>query len=341
MKIFQPSLRDGFHSPNRLPALKRRAKFNCRYATTLYLFQPRAFKLNLMQKVEYLGLQNCYRLSNATVELIVTTDVGPRILRYAFIGGENILGESPDTVIPTRLGEWRPFGGHRLWTAPEDNPRSYAPDNNPINFEVIADHEIRLTKPADVTQIEKEMRIVLDSANSGVTIEHYLRNRGDQTNEIAPWGITVMNSGGEAILPQEPYRSWDEYLLPARPLVLWHYTDLSDPRWTFSQRYVRLQNDVSRSSPQKIGAGNKQGWAAYLRKKTLFVKKFSYEEGARYADFGSNCEMYTAGSSIEVESLGPLTNLGPGESVMHVERWQLFDGVDFEDIESLTADRDA
>jgi len=291
-----------------------------------------------MEKIKYLDLPNCYRLTNGKVELIVSTDVGPRILRYAFLGGENILGESPETVIPTRLGDWRPFGGHRLWTAPEDNPRSYAPDNTPIDFKINGENEIRLTKSADVTQIEKEMRVVLDLANGNVAVEHYLRNRSNRTMEIAPWGITGMNSGGEAILPQEPYRSWDEYLLPARPLVLWHYTDLSDPRWTFSQRYVRLRNDAAISSPQKIGAGNKQGWIAYLRKKTLFVKRFSYQEGAQYPDFGSNTEMYTAGLSIEVESLGPLTKLEPGQSVMHAERWQLFDDVSFEDIQSLTAD---
>jgi hypothetical protein len=288
-----------------------------------------------MEKVAFSGLQNCYRLANSRVELIVTTDVGPRILRYAFLGEENILGELPQNVISTKLGDWHPRGGHRLWTAPEENPRSYAPDDTPIQFEIHGEREIHLKKPADVTQIEKEMRIVLAEAGTDLTIEHYLRNQGEQSIEIAAWAITIMNSGGEAVLPQEPYRSWDEYLSPARPLVLWHYTDLSDPRWTFSQEYIRLQNYVSMSAPQKIGAGNKRGWIAYLRKQTLFVKKFSYEEGVVYPDFGSNTEMYTAGLVIEIESLGPLTKLEPGDSAKHVEQWQLFQRVDFEDIETL------
>ena len=46
-----------------------------------------------MEKVSCLNLPNCLKLSNGQVEVVVTTDIGPRIIRYAFVGGENILGE--------------------------------------------------------------------------------------------------------------------------------------------------------------------------------------------------------------------------------------------------------
>ena len=59
------------------------------------------------------------QLSNGTVELVVTTGIGPRIIRYAFVGGENVLAELADTpATKTELGEWKPWGGHRLWAAP-------------------------------------------------------------------------------------------------------------------------------------------------------------------------------------------------------------------------------
>ena len=72
-----------------------------------------------MEKITYLDLPNCYRLSNGTAELVFTTDVGPRVIRYAFVGGENVLGECPAESVVTELGEWKPWGGHRLWAAPE------------------------------------------------------------------------------------------------------------------------------------------------------------------------------------------------------------------------------
>src|SRR5258707_1309849 len=70
-----------------------------------------------VEKVAYLNLPNCYKLSNGTVELIVTTDVGPRINRYSFPGEDNILAEMPDAVVKTELGDWKPLCGHRLWSA--------------------------------------------------------------------------------------------------------------------------------------------------------------------------------------------------------------------------------
>ena len=68
-----------------------------------------------IEKMEYKGWPNCYRLSNNLIDLVVTTDVGPRIIRYSFPGEDNILAEMPDAVVKTDFGEWKPLGGHRLW----------------------------------------------------------------------------------------------------------------------------------------------------------------------------------------------------------------------------------
>lgn len=281
-----------------------------------------------MEKVSYLNQPNCYRLSNASVEAIVTTDVGPRIIRYGFLDQDNLLAEFPDLVTKTSFGDFKPWGGHRLWAAPEANPRTYFPDNVPVQYEIEAENRIRLmpaTEPQ--TGIQKEMTLSLEETGTRLTIHHRITNRGQWPIDLAPWALTIMNGGGEAIFPQEPYISWDDYLLPARPLVLWHYTDLSDPRWTISGKYIRLRTDESLPAPQKAGMTNKQGWAAYLRRGTLFVKRFPYTEGASYPDYGCNNETYTAGPFIEVESLGPLQRLEPGEAAEHTERWYLFANV--------------
>jgi hypothetical protein len=281
-----------------------------------------------VEKISYLGLPNCYKLSNGTVEAIVTSDVGPRVIRYGFRGAENILGEVPEATLTTELGDFKPWGGHRLWVAPEAKPRSYAPDNSPLVVAFEGERAIRLTAQADAgVGIEKEMRVALDAEGSTLSVSHKITNRSLWAIEAAPWALTIMRGGGTAIFPQEPYISWDDYLLPARPLVLWHYTDLSDARWRIGRRFIRLGTDASATHPQKVGMLNKQGWAAYARGATLFVKRFAYEEGASYPDYGCNCETYTAGDFIEVESLAPLRRLEPGESAEHLERWCLFEGV--------------
>jgi len=281
-----------------------------------------------VEKVTCLGQPNCYRLANKSVEVVVTTDVGPRIIRYAHLGDENMLGEIPADAVKTELGTWKPWGGHRLWTAPEGMPRSYSPDNDPVAH-TIEGNTIRLVQPIEPkTGIQKEVTVTLDPEGSGVTVAHRLTNKGVWDVEVAPWALTIMNGGGEVIIPQEPYRSHDDYLLPARPLVLWHYTDLSDPRWTIGKKYIRLRTNEQMKEPQKVGVGNRQGWAAYLRKRTLFVKRFPWVENGTYPDFGSNTETYTAGSFIELETLAPLSRLAPSASADHMERWFLFRNVD-------------
>lgn len=278
-----------------------------------------------MRKVNCLGLPNCLLLSNGTVEVAVTTDVGPRVVRYGFVDSENVLGECADEAVATGWGEWKPWGGHRLWTAPEALPRSYAPDNDPVGYEAAGERGVRLVPPAErQTGMQKELTVVLDAEGGGVTLGHRLTNRGAWRVEVAAWALTIMRGGGEAVIPQEPYGPHPEHLLPARPLVVWPYTDMSDPRLRFGRRLVRVRTDAARPAPQKLGVANKQGWAAYRLGRTLFVKRFGYEEGARYPDLGCNNEVFTAGSFVEVESLSKLTALEPGESIEHVERWSLF-----------------
>jgi len=283
----------------------------------------------MLEKVSYLELPNCYKLSNGTAEVIVTSDVGPRVIRYAFAGAENMLGEVPEATMTTELGDFKAWGGHRLWLAPEAKPRSYAPDNAPLEVSLEGERAIRLTAPVErATGVQKEMFIALDAQGSGVNVRHRVTNHNLWAIDAALWGLTIMRGGGTVIFPQEPYRSWDDYLLPARPLVLWHYTDLTDARWSLGKKYIRLSTDENAAHPQKIGLMNKQGWGAYQLGDTLFIKRFAYEEGANYPDYGCNCETYTAGTFIEVESLSPMHRLEPGASIEHLERWSLFRDVE-------------
>jgi len=271
---------------------------------------------------------DCDRLSNGTVEVVVPTALGPRVARYGFMGRENVLGEAPGGST-TELGEWKPRGGHRLWHAPEGMPRSYSPDNAPVERSLDGS-TIRLRRTVEPSVgIQKEIAVTLDPAGTHATVRHVLTNRTLWPVELAVWAMSIMNGvGGTVVLPQEPYVDQPHNLLPVRPLVMWSYTDLSDPRFTIGAKYIRVRVMPERTEPQKIGIGNRQGWAAYHRARTLFVKRFGYDEAARYADFGSNCETYVRGSFVELESLGPLRRLEPGASTEYVEHWYLFPDVE-------------
>ncbi|MDI7276941.1 MAG: hypothetical protein QME94_13265, partial [Anaerolineae bacterium] len=75
------------------------------------------------------------------------------------------------------------------------------------------------------------------------------------------------------------------------------------------------------------GLNSTSGWAAYYRQNQLFVKCFDYDPEAFYPDNGCSLESYTNNRFLELETLGPLELLEPGDSVEHVEHWFLYDEV--------------
>jgi len=280
-----------------------------------------------LKKVAYQGWRNCCRLANKEVELILTGDVGPRVIRFGFIGGPNMFKEYTNMVGKTGGAKWRIYGGHRLWHAPEVEPRTYYPDNSPVTVKDAGDFVHAVQPVEKATGIQKELEIHLCSKKNHVRILHRLRNHGTWAVELAPWALSVMAQGGTAIVPQPPRGSHPEDLLPVNTLTLWAYTDMSDPRWTWGNKYILLRQDPQAAKPQKIGAAVPDGWAAYANHGNLFVKRFPYSPGANYTDFGCNFETFTNHEMLEVESLGPLVTLPPGATVEHTEHWHLFPNV--------------
>ncbi len=269
------------------------------------------------------GWPCCVQLENGACELLVTTDVGPRILRAALTGGGNLLYQVPEDAGQTGGDTWRLYGGHRLWHAPEHPTRTYAPDNAPVPFELGGDRV--LLKPATElsTGVQKELEIVLHPSEPRATITHRLFNRGPWPITAACWALTALGAGARAAIPQAPRRPHPKALLPERTLALWAYTDMADPRWRWGARTIQLRQDPARPSPQKLGARNHRGCVAGWRAGTLLIKRFIDLPGAVYPDLGCNIELFTDGHMLEIETLGPLVTIPPGGQIEHVEFWEL------------------
>jgi len=280
-----------------------------------------------MEKINYGGWPNCYRLANDVIELVVTSDIGPRIIRLGLIDQENEFREFEETLGLVGGDEWRIYGGHRFWHAPEGMPRSYQPDNGPVSVTGRGD-TLNVVQPVEPkTGIQKEIDIRLAPDEPHVTVTHRLRNHNMWAVELAPWALSVMAKGGRCIIPLPPRGAHTENLLPANTLTMWAYTNMADPRWTWGEKYIMLRQDPAIEHPQKAGAMVPNGWVAYARAGHLFVKKFSYQVGARYPDHGCCVETFTFSEMLEMETLGPLVSLAPDATVEYVEDWYLLDGV--------------
>jgi len=148
----------------------------------------------------------CIQIGNDTVSLWIAKSFGPRVIAFTLDGGRNLFAELPDARLECPgAGYYSLRGGHRLWSAPENPPRTL-----------------------------------------------------------------------------------------------------------------------------KIGFPNPAGWLGYFLNGTLFVKYARYDQKELYYDHQSSSECYCDAGALELETLGPCTTLGPGESVTHRELWKVFPCVSFE-----------
>ncbi len=286
---------------------------------------------------EYSGWKNCVSISNGTVELIVTTDVGPRIIYYGFTGGPNHMKIFDSQAGVTGGNEWMSFGGHRLWHSPEAFPRTYEAENTSCRWTAKKDGIVAINEPNELSRMEKEIEITLDPEGTKVKIEHRITNRNAWDVKFAAWALTVVAPGGRLIIPQPV--SGPLYL-PNRNISFWTYTRLNDPRVTWLDRYIFLDQDIDAGYkdepenrrfnyvPFKIGMHVPDGWAAYVNHGQMFAKYFTCDQKDEYPDFGHcSFETYTNKEMLEIETLSPLHNTEPGETVTHTEQWALFDDI--------------
>ena len=288
--------------------------------------------------IPHAGWNRNLLLANDHAELIVTLDVGPRILSYKRTGGANVFKNFDEQLGVSGESEWKIRGGHRFWIAPEDEVLSYHFDNGPVDHRIdeFSGENVIDSLQSQSGRILKTLGITLADDSSRVTVRHTAKNEGDEPIQIASWALSVMQPGGIEIIPQPPLGEHPRDLLPNRGIVLWPYTDLTDPRWHLGRNYFTLRQSVG-FPPTKIGLSHREKWIAYIVGDSIFIKTFDHVTGAVYPDGGCNFETFTNDDMLEIESLSPLAALEPGESVSHSENWHLFPIADGIQIESEAA----
>lgn len=281
--------------------------------------------------VAFGGWGNNLAISNDVCELLITLDVGPRLLSFSLNGEPNVFKVFKDQCGTTGEDLWMSRGGHRLWLAPESYPFSYNPDNDSVDYTLHPNGAVTLLATDEMPQgFSKQMDVSLDPDAPRVRVVHRLVNVVDEEQEVAAWALSVMASGGVAIVPQpkghpHPGLGPGDFA-PNRNLTLWPFTDLSDPRFCLGEKYWTLRHDAARGAT-KIGVNFPVGKVGYFNNGTMFVKSFEFDQNATYPDRGSHVELFANEEILEVETLGPLTKLKPGGVLEWVEEWELFDDI--------------
>jgi hypothetical protein len=278
-------------------------------------------------------------MSNEYVRLIITTDVGPRIIYFGVPGGENVFHQREGQQGLINSAEWHIYGGHRLWHSPQHGFRPNQPDNEKVPYEVQG-NTVQFNCPEERnTKIQKQLRITLTEDGSKVIVRHRIYNRGLWPIRLASWALSVMREGGIGFLPVPQEQTPDYY--PNFVIAYWPWTKTNDPRFTLGEKYMSLRQDQNNMQWFKIGFRNTENWGAYWYGGYVFVKMYPLCPGEEYPDYGSSFEIYTDNEMMELESVGPLKTIANGEYTEHTEEWYLFKDIPLpkteEEIETIIA----
>ncbi|KAN0045435.1 hypothetical protein ACTA71_005813 [Dictyostelium dimigraforme] len=284
-----------------------------------------------IEKIEFQGFKNCFKITWNHFKLIVTQDVGPRVLSLSYNENQSIFGMKSHNLstlsTPSSIGsegnhsiindQWNLFGGHRLWHAPECAGRTYYPDNQPIQIEIVNDGTMVIMRQAieHTTGIKKTITLEIKGGVgrlSYIEVNHYLENKGIWPIQCAPWAISVMTKDTKAIIPLS--NDSINGLLPKTSISLWNYTKLQDSRITIGNKYIMVQQQdktLENIGSNKIGSRVNSGWSASITNSTLFVKVIDTDTKDLHVDLGANVEVYTDNDILELETVGKLLTLEP------------------------------
>ena len=285
-----------------------------------------------IKEVKYKNYGKCLAISNDFMEVLVTVDIGPRIIKCNLKNKENMMFEDVErnfsNDVSSMFGEgktWYTYGGHRIWLSPEGFPETYYPDNEKVLYSTFQNGAEFMPPVQEVTGIQISVKLEMSEDKPEITLTHKITNAKKTYMKGAVWCLSVMAQGGTALVPQP---TEDTGLLPNRTLVMWPYSRFTDSRLTVCDKYITVSQDVNATDAFKLGINNTSGYSAYINKGQALVKYIEYMDGIEYPDGGCSTEVYTNNLFEELESISPLYVLAPDDSMVHVEKWTLKDGIE-------------
>ena len=295
-----------------------------------------------IKEIDYENFGKCVEISNGKTDVVVTKELGPRVIRVGLVGKENVMFNDLKRENITshedmekhygKGAKWINYGGHRLWVSPESMPETYFPDDKPVKVELLDNGAMFVQEEQPMNGVACKYSVTM-SEDGEITVTHYVKNISNEEKRCSAWAITVLNRGGLEIIPNNTV---DTGLLPNRRIVAWPYTNLADERLYLGKDYITLQQK-SIDKNFKLGLDLHKGTALYAYKDTVFVKKYEHKLDSEYDDFGVSFETYTNKEILEMETIGTVNYLKPGETATHIEKWAVYENVGTPDRKDETA----
>ena len=258
-------------------------------------------------------------LSDGRTEVGAALDFGLRIVHLSCCGMPNLLYRQPDDCSDglTDPRGWRIFGGHRFWSAPESD-KSYYPDREPVAYTITEDGAELRQKVDPWLREEKTIRIAF-RPDGAVCVRHCLKNCADAPVRAAAWGVSTTAGGGTVTIP---FAGQENGYNPQRTIALWGETSLADERLHFTADALTAEH-LPRDGYLKLGLYCTDARIIRHNLGQRFEISIPVHPIERCADFGSNIELFMDRNILEMETLGELVELAPGDETIHEEIWRV------------------
>ena len=268
------------------------------------------------EKVSFGKRKLCYEIINKTQKMVVSADVGPRILFFGFKDGENVLFHDPEETLS--IGEWKFYGGHRFWVSPESK-NTYNPDSVPCKVHE-GENSISFISFDPITELEKTITIM--EKGERFIVRHTLVNRAKTLYPGALWALTcIPPKKGVIFFPWATKGDWK-----MNKIVYWQKwggassTNITSPQY-MPEKDLFLVYPTGEEG--KIGTTGYEGFVGVTTKNYTFIKKINFIEGAIYPDDNCAIQVYTSPNFCELETLSPMTTFIPNSEFIHDEEWIL------------------
>ncbi len=277
----------------------------------------------------YQGWERSLALDNGVVEAVVVPAIG-RVMQFRFRGRPGpfwedpaLHGKAPDPAST----EWGNFGGDKTWPAPQSEwpkitPRAWPPpvafDSLPVEAAIRRDAIVLRSSVDPHYGIRTERVISLDGPDAAMRIVTTYEKVEGAPVEVGVWIITQLEDPVLVLAPlpspslfPEGYNRQSGDVLPANLKV--------------ENGLVSLTRDPARAT--KIGTdASRLLWVGKDQLLLVESPRLSDAE-SRYPDQRSSAEIYTnpdPRAYVELEMLGPLRRLAPGDAVSQTNTYRLF-----------------
>jgi hypothetical protein len=276
-------------------------------------------------RTNYHGWADALLLRNSTAEIIIVPALG-RVMQFRFAGeegpfweNERLFGKAPDP----KSSEWGNFGGDKTWPAPQADwpkmtPRDWPPpaafDSLPVEAKVEGAAVTLISLVDPHYGIRTRRHIELDRATPVMRIATDYEKVAGEPCQVGVWIITQLRDPLAVYAPLPRASIFPPgYVKQSGGLPL----DLK-----VSQGLLSLRRHPQRS--EKVGTD--AGALLWVGEKVMVLIESPRLPGVQYPDAGSSAEVYTNPDPlayVELELLGPLQTLRPGEKTQRSSTYTL------------------